>query len=353
MWFRTFPRDGGADAEILENGRIVPLKGRNYIFTDELAASIDVATGLGRPLLVSGEPGCGKTELGYAIARRLGIPRVHFFSTKSTSESRDLFYSYDALGRFRDAQSLGSGTDAPSEAADYIEFQALGRAILDAHRIEEVAHLLKGRNAYVHPGAPSRSVVIIDEIDKASRDFPNDLLREIEDFAFRVPEMSRRRQSGAEPETPGGIDAGMRPIVVVTSNEERQLPDAFLRRCVFHEIAFPGDEVLARIVASGLGKRFPGRPGDGLPGYLLPQDDRDVLIGMLSEFRELRLDKRPGISETIDAAALLAYPRDAQPTPLAERLPLAAPALAKLRNDRAQLAGLIESILAERAVQRG
>src|SRR5262245_21827164 len=190
MWFNTFSSSKGNGA-IFENGREVPDKGRRYIFTDELSAAIDVAIGLGRPLLVSGDPGCGKTELGYAIARRLQIPRVHFFSTKSNSEARDLFYTYDAIGRFREAQVRVDANVSPAEAADYIEFQALGRAILDAHRREDVAHLLRGRRAYAHPGKPQRSVVIVDEIDKASRDFPNDLLREIEDLSFRVPEMAR------------------------------------------------------------------------------------------------------------------------------------------------------------------
>src|SRR5688572_29920242 len=145
MWFNSFPQDGGDVVEIEENGRIVPSKGRNYIFTKELIAAIDVAIGLGRPLLVSGEPGCGKTELGYAIARRMGIPRVHFFSTKSNSEARDLFYTYDAIGRFREAQTARTVTDAQSDTADYIEFQALGKAILDAHDRKDVEHLQIGR----------------------------------------------------------------------------------------------------------------------------------------------------------------------------------------------------------------
>jgi len=348
MWFNSFPQDGGDVVEIEENGRIVPAKGRNYIFTKELIAAIDVAIGLGRPLLVSGEPGCGKTELGYAIARRMGIPRVHFFSTKSNSEARDLFYTYDAIGRFREAQTARAASDAQSDTADYIEFQALGKAILDTHDKKDIEHLLNPRGAYKHPGKPGRSVIILDEIDKASRDFPNDLLREIEDLAFRVPELSRRSSGQADPETPGGIPADRRPIVVVTSNEERQLPDAFLRRCVFHEIAFPDDATLIQIVASGLRKRLPSKNPDDPQdpsGYDLPVEDGEALLKLLAEFRDMRLDKRPGISEAIDAATLLAYPRSLPSPPLAERLPLVAPALAKLRNDRNLLAGLIDSAI--------
>jgi MoxR-like ATPase len=344
MWFESFSRIASTtpDGEIVENGRVVADKGRNYVFTDDLIAAIDVAVGLGRPLLVSGEPGCGKTELGYAVARRMGIPRVHFFSTKSNSESRDLFYTYDALSRFRDAQSpIGAGKEA-ADVADYVEFQALGRAILDAHEKSEVAHLLRGRRAYAHAGAPARSVVIIDEIDKASRDFPNDLLREIEDLAFAVPEMGGRHDGGGSkaPETPGGIPASRKPVIIITSNEERQLPDAFLRRCVFHEIAFPNDQVLGQIIASGLERRLP-RTGED---FQLPDEERAMLTTLLGTFRALSLDKRPGISELIDAAAVLAYPA-ADPTPLADRLRSTVPALAKLRNDRLALSQLIEARL--------
>ncbi|MDQ0512162.1 AAA family ATPase [Ancylobacter amanitiformis] len=339
MWFNSFSQAASApESEIRENGRPVRDKGRGYIFTEALVAAIDVAIGLGRPLLVSGEPGCGKTELGYAIARRLGIPRVHFFSTKSNSEARDLFYTYDAIGRFRDAQAGRAGGQA--DVADYIEFEALGEAILDAHAPHEVAHLLEGRRAYTHPGMPTRSVVIIDEVDKASRDFPNDLLREIEDLAFRVPELGRRDggPAAAAPETPGGIPPQRRPIIVITSNEERQLPDAFLRRCVFHEIAFPEAGVLRRIIASGLEKRL---LGGGAP-LTLPDEERDALIALLQDFRGLRLDKKPGISEMIDAAALVAYPRDQHPPPLDTRLGATTAALAKLKNDRAEFGALIE-----------
>jgi MoxR-like ATPase len=355
MWFKRFKADK-PQVPLFENGREEPQKGRNYIFNDELVAAIDVALGLGRPLLVSGEPGCGKTELGYAIARRLGLSRVHFFSTKSNAEARDLFYTYDAIGRFRQAQGDSPGDKSAADVADYIEFQALGRAILDAHKPANIRHLLLGKRPYALPEKPSQSVVIIDEIDKASRDFPNDVLREIEDLTFRVPELSQRVAEGKQPEPQGKVLPECRPIVVITSNEERQLPDAFLRRCIFHEIAFPLDETLRAIIASGLQKRFgkdePGAAADdqGSAGdrttHELPPEDRDLLIKLLKRFRSEQLEKRPGISEAIDAAALLAYPRDKPKPTFQERLPHIAPALAKLKNDRTKLSQLIGSPVA-------
>ncbi|MER9456627.1 MoxR family ATPase [Mesorhizobium sp. M0478] len=344
MWFKTFPeKDPKEVVPLMENGREVEKKGKDYVFNPDLIAAVDVARGLGRPLLVSGEPGCGKTELGYAIARRLGIPRVHFFSTKSNSEARDLFYTYDAIGRFRHAQ--GDGAQVAPDVADYIEFQALGRAILDAHDRKDIDRLLVGRRPYQPLEKPGPTVVIIDEVDKASRDFPNDVLREIEDLAFRVPELSGR--IAGEAETPGSLPAEQRPIVVITSNEERQLPDAFLRRCVFHEIAFPTDEkILRAIIASGLRKKFGKKqepPGQGVEmKYDLPDKDKDSLLRLFNNFRNEPLEKKPGISELIDAAALLAYPPAQAPrAKLAARMQEIGPALAKLKNDRMTLGKLL------------
>lgn len=345
MWFNTFsasdlPPDRPIDTDPLAG------KGVGYVYNPDLEAAVDVAIGLGRPLLVSGEPGSGKTELGYAIARRLGIERVHFYSTKSTSEARDLFYSYDAVGRFRDAQIAQIQGGGLADVGDYVEFQALGRAILDAHRLEDIAHLMRGRNAYRHPGTPQRSVVIIDEIDKAARDFPNDFLREIEDLSFRVSEFARAAagvEADRPPETPSGARIGeaVRPIIVITSNEERQLPDAFLRRCVFHEIAFPDEVLLARIVESGLKRRLP--PGDSANanGFVLPPDERTELIKLLQRFRALPLEKKPGVSELIDAATLMAVPTGSAAPPIEERLKSTISALAKLKLDRDAFAGLV------------
>lgn len=331
-------RNGGlapAGGRLVENGKPTD-KGKNYVIHADLAAAIDVATALGRPLLVSGEPGCGKTELGYAVARVLGIQNVHFFSVTSSVDAGDLFYVYDALARFRDAQleqfrlkggpAMAVASDA--DVAQYIEFRALGRAILDAHARSEVSHLLRPGSTYVHPREPCRSVVVIDEIDKAPRDFPNDVLRQIEDLSFRVKEFPS--VDGREPETPTGdtLRAALRPIVIVTSNEERQLPDAFLRRCIFHRIPFPERDDLIKIVAKGVGTRLARMYGaGGAPGEKAPSEDTiGGLVDAVLAFRAQLPDKRPGIAEALDAAALLAIANDTSPR-------LAKPALVKLDRD--------------------
>jgi MoxR-like ATPase len=347
MWFASFsshPEDQGNS--LTANGFPERFKGKGYVFTSQLEAAVDVAIGLERPLLVSGEPGCGKTELGFAIARRLGIQRLYVFSTKSNSEARDLFYTYDAIGRFRDAQIRGDvkrievGSDSmDSGVADYIEYEALGAAILDAHPADHVKHLLRGRRAYQHPDQPQRTLVIIDEIDKASRDFPNDILLEIEHFQFRVPELGRSAAGGSlfTPQTPPEVDRRYRPIVVITSNEERQLPDAFLRRCVFHEIQFPNPSELRQIVRNSLARRYE-RVGTKLD---LSDNDLDALLDVLDEFRKRPVDKKAGISEMIDAAFLIASPTGQQRPPLVDRLSAAVVAMAKLKNDRTTLSGIV------------
>ena len=335
MWFEQFPRtDPVEGAALTENGYPTE-KGRGYVFSADLIGAIDVAIGLGRPLLVAGDPGCGKTELGYAVARRLGIPKLHFYSVKSTSEARDLFYVYDAIGRFRDAQiKQFEGSATLPDVGEYIEFQALGRAILDAHPKSSVQHLLRGRAPYAHPGSAQRSVVIIDEVDKAPRDFPNDLLREIEDLSFRIPEFARSADSAPgqtkiEPETPSGatIDPRVRPVIIITSNEERQLPDAFLRRCVFHHIPFPGPDDLGKIIENGLRRR-----GERLQ---LSSEDRRLLVEKVIGLRELAMQKTPGVSEIIDASTLIATPEGNREPLIEDRFARTAAALIKVKEDRA------------------
>jgi len=209
---------------------------KGYIPDPGLVDAVNVALLLGQPLLLTGEPGTGKTQLAYSLAWELGYDLPLIFETKSSSASRDLFYTYDALSHFRAVQ-----TGAGGNVIDYTTWNAMGVAILRSRPEPEVKQWLNGD--FKHGGA-RRSVVLIDEIDKAPRDFPNDLLNEVENLYFRVPELNNAR-----------IDAGeeLRPILVLTSNSEKNLPDAFLRRCVYYNIPFPDKGRLAEIVMSRVG----------------------------------------------------------------------------------------------------
>jgi MoxR-like ATPase len=190
-----------------------------YVLGEELAAAVNVALALDQPLLVTGEPGSGKTSLAWAIAAQLGT-RVEEFHTKSTSTARDLFYTVDTLRRFHDASAH---LPEAREARSYISYQALGLAYQSDRTL----------------------VVLIDEIDKAPRDFPNDLLNELDKKWFSVPELP----------APGNrFSQKVRHFVLVTSNSERQLPAPFLRRCAYAHLAFPGEERLARIVEAHTAK---------------------------------------------------------------------------------------------------
>jgi len=313
--------------------------GRNYEADENLEAAVNVALVLDRPLLVSGAPGCGKTQLGYAIARKVGIERVYFFSVKSTSEARDLFYAYDAIGRFQAVQIAGAERQfspsrelaaRPPKVADYIEYRALGAAILDAHAWGDISHLAVG--SYQHPGEPRRSVVIVDEVDKAPRDFPNDLLDAIDRMRFGVPELLQLASSvGRSPETPGRqkMDSDVRPIVVITSNSEKQLPDPFLRRCVYAEIGFPSDDEegrrkLDKIVSTALDQRVGN----------IAQTVAQAVRKLIFEYRRRNVVRRPGIAELLDAARVVAEGKERTPElPLEELLKLTRFSLVKQVED--------------------
>ncbi len=248
------------------------MKPENYLADPGLRDACNVALLLGQPLLLTGEPGTGKTLFAYSLAWELGFDEPLKFETKSTSTARDLFYSYDALRQFQDAQNRTENRNSQ----DYLTYNALGTAILLTKERSEIKNFLPPD--FVHPGK-RRSIVLIDEVDKAPRDFPNDILNELELLYFRVPELSNVKIA-ANPK--------LQPIVVITSNSEKDLPDAFLRRCVYYNIPFPQKERLADIVTNRLGLHSAGSSE-----FL--QDALEIFF----KLRKSGLRKKPGTAELL------------------------------------------------------
>ncbi len=215
-----------------------------------LVDAVNVALVLNRPLLVTGEPGTGKTQLASSVAWQLSrrkllkvtSERVEKFETKSTSLARDLFYSFDTLRRFQAAHTGGNENNV-----DYLTYNALGRSLINALPRDAVAPYLPPDFLYT---GPVRSIVLIDEIDKAPRDFPNDLLNEIDQMYFRIPELGNAQIGGSEQ-----LADDYRPLVFITSNSEKNLPDPFLRRCIYYNIPFPNPDRLRAILMARL-ERF-------------------------------------------------------------------------------------------------
>lgn len=226
-------------------------KASGYKPDEGLLAAIDVARMLGQPLLITGEPGTGKTQFAYYVSLALGLAPPLFFETKSTSTARDLFYVYDALGRFHDAQiSRASSLSADQQLVnqlEYVTYNALGLAILRASKKESVNKWLPKN--FEHNNL-HLSVVLIDEVDKASRDFPNDILNEVENMYFKIPEI---RDPSTNAVVRIAAEPTMRPILILTSNSEQHLPDAFLRRCIYYNIPFPNRVRLLEIIEARVG----------------------------------------------------------------------------------------------------
>ncbi len=241
----------------------------NYIATDDLKIAVNASVALERPLLIKGEPGTGKTVLAYEMAKALNAPLITWH-IKSTTKAHNGLYEYDAVSRLRDSQ--------------------LGDA-----RVHDVRNYLKKGKLWEAFTSPVRPVLLIDEIDKADIEFPNDLLQELDRMEFYVQE------------TDETISAAVRPVVVITSNNEKELPDAFLRRCFFHYIRFPDDQTMKAIIEV----HFPG---------IKPR----LVSEALRTFYEIRdtpgLKKKPSTSDLLDWLKLLMVD-DVDPETLREKSP--------------------------------
>jgi len=242
---------------------------KNYVATDDLKVAVNAAIVLERPLLVKGEPGTGKTVLAEEVAKALGAPLLTWH-IKSTTKAQQGLYEYDAVSRLRDSQ--------------------LGDA-----RVSDIGNYIKRGKLWEAFTHPERPVLLIDEIDKADIEFPNDLLLELDRMEFHVYETGET------------IKAAKRPIVMITSNNEKELPDAFLRRCFFHYIKFPDAETMQQIVEV----HFPG-----IKQRLVAEAMR-----IFFEVRDVPgLKKKPSTSELLDWLKLLLN-EDMSPEQLRERDP--------------------------------
>lgn len=255
-------------------------KSKTYVATPEAAEMVNLALVLRRPLLVEGEAGCGKTRLAYAVAEELGLGEPVKIAVKSTSQARDLLYRFDALRRLQDAQDKDNAQ--AKFIYPYLHLGPLGAVIR----------------------AGERRVVLLDEIDKADIDFPNDLLDVLDRFEFQIPDLPAEEEARCRAEKQFGCEVsvgdGERPIVIITSNREKRLPEAFLRRCLYVRLRFPEDvDTLAQIV----------RKNTGLTEKKLGKRIMKAAIDRFKALRARAMDveaqKPPSTSELIDWVQIL------------------------------------------------
>lgn len=292
-----------------------------YLMDQPLVDAVNVALLLSQPLLVTGEPGTGKTQLAYRVAWELGLREPLRFDTKSGSSARDVLYRYNTLRRFH-AANTNSGSQ---ENLDYLSYEPLGKAIVLSRKREDVQKFLPLN--FRHTGR-TRSVVLIDEIDKAPRDFPNDLLLEVDALRFRIPELDMDEEIEADP--------SLRPVLVLTSNSEQNLPDAFLRRCIYYHIPLPDRTRLAEIVRSRLPDISPAQANSPL---------LDSALDFFLEVRELDLRKPPSTAELLNWLQTLeqyGVRQDRKVSDDPEPLEKSLSTLAKTQEDRVYLTNWVQ-----------
>ena len=250
-----------------------------YEADESLIAAVNTALLLGKPLLLTGDTGTGKTSLAASVAYQLKLTTPLIFNCKSTSQAQDLFYHYDALRHYRAEKIAGHKDDV----LKFIQFNALGIAIINSHNQH---HLQAHLSLEYQSKSAQRHVVLIDEIDKTPRDFPNDLLHEIDHYCFQLREWGNQQIS---------VQAQYKPVVIITSNSEKNLPDAFMRRCIYHHIEFPQTDLLLNIALGHLSRLY---QKDDL---LLHQ-----AIKLFLYLRQQNLNKKPATAELIDWLKILA-----------------------------------------------
>ncbi len=345
------------DSGVLDNAKRPPEHPANYAASTPLADAVNTSIALGKPLLVTGNPGTGKSQLAERIAWELNLGPVLRFEAQSLSEANDLFYRFDLVGYLSAVELFKASPQSSQPGAEalltvpvaptpdlFLKLGPLGEAIV---RSDPRTHN-KIFDAAFSPGEssasaePRPSVVLIDEIDKASRDFPNDLLNGIERREFAIREL-RIESVPANPDYP--------PIVIITSNSERDLPAPFLRRCTFFHIDDPTSEMLESILIRKFSPCWSGDGATGAPRTQLPNLYHQLLqqFGLYRERQKGTLQYSPGTSELIDwtqALILKNARQDAELTAELDKVKRSASTVAKHHDDLTALTTFLDGLAA-------